>query len=166
MGRDKIHPTEHDSSTFYRFQGSQTPSRKGGTLAQAIQSRVSALFPDTFSDGKRRLSNIWQIKLVPSRDRIATIVSWINSAAFDASIRSSNPRLTPFRIHFVTRSRKIRPSRWNFAAQCRGAANLSKSNENAARKLRGEFLTRGEETLQRYRGKLRDSWGHNRNLAI
>lgn len=109
MGRDKIHPAEHDSSTFYRFQGSQTPSRKGGTLAQAIQSRVSALFPDTFSDGKRRLSNIWQIKLVPSRDRIATIVSWINSAAFDASIRSSNPRLTPFRIHFVTRSRKIRP---------------------------------------------------------
>ena len=62
MGRDKIHPAEHDSSTFYRFQGSQTPSRKGGTLAQAIQSRVSALFPDTFSDGKRRLSNIWQIK--------------------------------------------------------------------------------------------------------
>lgn len=166
MGRDKTHPAEHDSST--RFIGSKDRKlpRVREERSRKLSNLALALFLDTFPDGKRRLSNIWQIKLVPSRDRIATIVSWINSAAFDASIRSSNPRLTPFRIHFVTRSRKIRPSRWNFAAQCRGAANLSKSNENAARKLRGEFLTRGEETLQRYRGKLRDSWGHNRNLAI
>lgn len=109
MGRDKIHPAEHDSST--RFIGSKDRKlpRVREERSRKLSNLALALFLDTFSDGKRRLSNIWQIKLVPSRDRIATIVSWINSAAFDASIRSSNPRLTPFRIHFVTRSRKIRP---------------------------------------------------------